>query len=969
MAKVTPDELWTLVVETGLCGRSAATALRAEHDAAPSASAADAKAVAAWLVDRGVITRWQAKRVSTGDRGPFFCGDYRLLERHDRDGEALEFTARHEPSGRVVTVVLLGRRQWRESPIREAILRRTTVATQATDPLLVRTWALEEAEGRPFAICEEVRGGSLADELAHRGALPLREAGTIALEVARAVAELHAAGEVHGGLSLDALVREQAADGGRLRLRQFPLATDPHQVPPRASVSSEADLLFLGRRSAFVAPELAAGAACDGRSDVYAIGCILHALVTGTAPNWRGDARETLDRASAAGPGPLDPAVAPPQLAKLVEYMTCRDPRDRYPDAIEAARAIATCFGFPQPELAAPSRESAPASFAFDTSVTSAAGPMTASAKPAVARVDPEAARAAAAEAALRRGRRLRLAGATAAGVIVAIAAAFVIVKTMPPPRPDLPELRPVRVATRPSTTTKPKPKPAAPPAETAPADPQASAPPAATQATRPAAESSGPVIVDDPTLPWASPTAGTAVVPAYLPAGSQLIVVARPAELLADEEGRLLVKALGPVVEQALAGVAKACGCEPGDIETIQAGWQTEGADTFVVGWAARLVEGRSLPADDEARTAAWGAAAESPRDGEKIHAGPKLAYWAPSSAKGRVLVAAPAARLTEIVEASGAADPPPLAMPGDLERLAGALDGSRHLNILGSPAYLLNSGRALLAGPLEPLAAGVESLVGDSVQAAALSIHCGESFYVELDAVAALDLTAADFATTLGGKIAGYADVVGEFCAARDLHPYGRALVMRLPTMVVALAANVRSGAEGKVAVVNAYLPRHAGHNIALAAELALAQAAGGTAAPAATAAATVAAPASQDALGKLGQKMTLVFAKDTLEKSIQMISDEIGVPMEIQGPDLQLEGITKNQSFALEERDKPARDILRVILAKANPDGKLVYVVRKKDGVESIDVTTRAAVAKRGDTLPPEFQESGKPAKGGK
>jgi hypothetical protein len=98
-----------------------------------------------------------------------------------------------------------------------------------------------------------------------------------------------------------------------------------------------------------------------------------------------------------------------------------------------------------------------------------------------------------------------------------------------------------------------------------------------------------------------------------------------------------------------------------------------------------------------------------------------------------------------------------------------------------------------------------------------------------------------------------------------------------------------------------------------------------------------------------------MTLTFVKDNLERSIQVISEEIGVPMEILGGDLQLEGITKNQSFGLDEQDKTAEAVLRVILAKANPDGKLVFVVRKKDGGETIEITTRAAVQKRGDTLP--------------
>ncbi|MFM8493989.1 MAG: hypothetical protein ACKOEM_00485, partial [Planctomycetia bacterium] len=64
------------------------------------------------------------------------------------------------------------------------------------------------------------------------------------------------------------------------------------------------------------------------------------------------------------------------------------------------------------------------------------------------------------------------------------------------------------------------------------------------------------------------------------------------------------------------------------------------------------------------------------------------------------------------------------------------------------------------------------------------------------------------------------------------------------------------------------------------------------------------------------------------------------------------------TKNQSFGLDESDQPAEAILRTILARSNPDGKLIYVFRKKDGVESIDVTTRAAAAKRGDDVPAVF-----------
>ena len=90
--------------------------------------------------------------------------------------------------------------------------------------------------------------------------------------------------------------------------------------------------------------------------------------------------------------------------------------------------------------------------------------------------------------------------------------------------------------------------------------------------------------------------------------------------------------------------------------------------------------------------------------------------------------------------------------------------------------------------------------------------------------------------------------------------------------------------------------------------------------------------------------------------------MVGEEIGAEMVIMGADLQLEGITKNQSFGLQERQQPAREILQKIMLRANPDGKLIYVIRGGgDGSgETLVITTRASARQRGDALPAEFAE---------
>lgn len=491
-------------------------------------------------------------------------------------------------------------------------------------------------------------------------------------------------------------------------------------------------------------------------------------------------------------------------------------------------------------------------------------------------------------------------------------------------------------------------------------------------------------VVVDTGRMPWASPTAGPRPRLAYLPPGSQLILLARLADLQASDEGRLFIRSLGPEAETALAQLAAWCGCTPAEIELVQAGWQAGGADEVIGGVAVRLVEGCRVPADDEPRRTAWGATQPVEIEGETYHKGRGISFWVPQGEHERVLVvvvepasgpaAGPAAGslglgeplIAETIRESIAsrdqpADQSAADLPRDLEILAGMLDADRHLTLFGSPHYLLNRGRAALAGPLVKLFKPLEWFFGESIVAAGLSLHCGENCYLELDVVTPFDKPPRKEATELFSRLVSLPSAVEAYAAALNPSPYGRILVLRLPAMLRLLVANARWAPEGEGIVINAYLPGHAPHNLAVAAELTLAQtpvAVGATAA----AGTTTQAPAA-DPLTQLERSITIVFPKDTLEMAVQMVAEMSGVPIEIVGPDLQLEGITKNQSFGLDERDKSARDVLRVILAKANPDGKLVYVVRPKgeqEGeVETILVTTRAAAEKRGDRLPPEFQ----------
>lgn len=947
------DEFWKLLVASGLVDAGAAAELRRESADITGRKADDElTALARWLAGRGVITRWQAKRLVTRDPRPFFIADYRLLERIDCEGDGQLFEARNEPSGRIVSLMLLSTSRCKQLDVWSEIVRRTKAAHQAVDPLLSRTWMLEQHESSRFIICERIQGAKLADELQRLGPLPRAQAGVVVLQVARAVAELHALGSVHGDLSLDVLCREPVPAGGaerngRVRLLQFPLSGDPHRVPLRLPAGDQ-DRAALGQRACFVAPELLLpNAECSPCTDVYAIGAILFTLLTGTPPCWTGDALRSLSVAAARGPEALGTLGVPADMAALVGRLMARDPAARCASAAAAAAAVEACLGLAPAPVQRPAP--VPAQVTAPVAAQSRApasghpvatrGPVSPTSSPRGQPVPPE-----------RRPRSavgpVAVAGGCALAAVLA-ALGFLIFtagqreKTTPaaPLAGDDAAARQPKPPSRPPQTAvvdRPKPPDAL--------DRVAAAP----RAAEPAAEVRQVVVVDEK-LPWESPTTGGPPELRHLPAGSQLVLVARLADMAADDEGRLFLKALGPAAAALLQSVATLCGAEPAGIEILQAGWQADAAADIVGGYAVRLAADGRVPAAPEARAAAWGTTTPRKVGTETVHDGADLSFWVPAAGKGRELVFGPRSVVDGIVEqASGPAGVLPA-----LEPLLPMLDGSRHVTLFGSPHYLLNAGRPLLVGALHKLAAPLDALLGDSLQAAALSLHFGGDFYVELDAVPTRDAPSLKQAPALAGRVDGLAAEVERYCSGLDPDPYGRLLVIRLPAMVRALAGQLRHGAERGGIVLNARLPRHAGHNLALAAELALAQAGG-------TAPAAAAGPApAQGALAKLRTTMTLTFAKDTLEKSIQMISEEIGVPMEILGGDLQLEGITKNQSFGIDERDKPAEAILRVILAKANPDGKLVYVVRSEEGREAIKITTRAAVAKRGETLPPGFE----------
>jgi len=252
-----------------------------------------------------------------------------------------------------------------------------------------------------------------------------------------------------------------------------------------------------------------------------------------------------------------------------------------------------------------------------------------------------------------------------------------------------------------------------------------------------------------------------------------------------------------------------------------------------------------------------------------------------------------------------------------------------------------------------------------GEGLTALAISLHWDENFFVELLAAATIDTAEHILAKRFSERVEQLPAGIEDYVFQLDIQPYGRRLLARLPEMVRALARYARTGHAEGYALVRCYLPPEAGQNLLLAAELSLVE-------PLRQMAATPTpnAPAASSVEERLNQVASLSFSRDTLEAALETLGREVGVEIVILGTDLQLAGITKNQSFGLDEQNRPAGEILLEILKLANPDKsstgltdprqKLVYVVKplQPGGPKVIAVTTRDAATRRGDPLPEAF-----------
>ncbi|MBI4885758.1 MAG: serine/threonine protein kinase [Acidobacteria bacterium] len=224
---------------------------------------------------------------------PGAIAHYSLLERLEPAGPGELYRARDTRLGRTVTVRLLPADFAADAGERAAFIHRAGSLATLSHPNVTAVFDVGEHAGRLYVVFEFLRGQLLRAEMAGR-VMNVRRAVELAIQIADAVADAHAAGFVHGGLSPDTIV---ITAKGHAKIPAFELAT-------RGGFAHEGSAVTLRD---YDSPEEARGQQSDERSDIYTVGAVLYEMLTTRRPPHRGAAAPSA--ANTHAPRDLDDVV------------------------------------------------------------------------------------------------------------------------------------------------------------------------------------------------------------------------------------------------------------------------------------------------------------------------------------------------------------------------------------------------------------------------------------------------------------------------------------------------------------------------------------------------------------------------------------------------------------------------------------------------------------------------------------
>lgn len=268
-------------------------------------------------------------RSSQGASTSSTFGDYELLSEIARGGMGVVYKARQHNLNRIVALKMILTGQLASSAEVKRFYLEAEAAAKLEHPGIIPIYEIGQQDGQHFFSMSYVQGASLADRLKDGPVAP-REATQITMKVAEAIAYAHRHNVIHRDLKPANILIDS---DGQPKVTDFGLAKKT-EVANDLTASGQ----VLGTPS-YMPPEQALGQSegVGPSADIYSLGAILYALLTGRAPFQSDNVIDTLRQVIEQDPVPprrLN-SVIHPDLETICLKCLCKQPEKRYQSAAD----------------------------------------------------------------------------------------------------------------------------------------------------------------------------------------------------------------------------------------------------------------------------------------------------------------------------------------------------------------------------------------------------------------------------------------------------------------------------------------------------------------------------------------------------------------------------------------------------------------------------------------------------------
>ncbi len=300
-------------------------------------SAADAQTLCAFLVERGLLTKWQSDKLLEGRHKGFFLGNYKLLGHLGTGGMSSVYLAEHIVMRVRRAIKVLPSNKVNDTSYLARFHREARAAAALDDPNIVRAYDVDQHEGTHYLVMEYVEGRDLQVLVAAEGALSPARAADYIRQAASGLAHAHQVGLIHRDIKPANILIDLKGTAKILDMGLAQISNDD-----QASLTIAHDEKVLGTVD-YLAPEQAIDShTVDGRADIYSLGCSLYFALTGHPPFPEGTCTQRLLMHQTQQPESIRkqrPDV-PEDLVNIFYKMTSKRRDQRYQKADDVVEAL-----------------------------------------------------------------------------------------------------------------------------------------------------------------------------------------------------------------------------------------------------------------------------------------------------------------------------------------------------------------------------------------------------------------------------------------------------------------------------------------------------------------------------------------------------------------------------------------------------------------------------------------------------